>query len=184
MTELGMVLSNPLHGPRLKGCVGQPLPGVRVRIVDEAEQVVLESDELGRIVERMKGGNGISSGGGDCSSGTVANSATAGSGTASSGTAGSADDGTPGVGELRVKSAGVFNRYLHRPDATAESFDQVTHPYINIHAELTSIKMHTENVTLFFFPYPNRYPILTCPYLGHNRNLVLTRHFIVSGWLV
>ena len=32
MTEIGMALSNPLHGPRVAGHVGQPLPGVSVRI--------------------------------------------------------------------------------------------------------------------------------------------------------
>eukprot|EP00047_Mylnosiga_fluctuans_P020659 m.94754 g.94754 ORF g.94754 m.94754 type:complete len:517 (-) comp8581_c0_seq3:108-1658(-) len=32
MTEIGMALSNPLHGPRLPGRVGQPLPGVLVHI--------------------------------------------------------------------------------------------------------------------------------------------------------
>jgi malonyl-CoA/methylmalonyl-CoA synthetase len=35
MTELGMALSNPLHGERRPGFVGVPLPGVEVRIVDE-----------------------------------------------------------------------------------------------------------------------------------------------------
>ena len=34
MTELGMVLSNPLHGERRPGFVGGPLPGVGVRLVD------------------------------------------------------------------------------------------------------------------------------------------------------
>ena len=34
MTELGMVLSNPLHGDRRPGSVGTPLPGVEVRLVD------------------------------------------------------------------------------------------------------------------------------------------------------
>jgi len=34
MTELGMVLSNPLHGERRPGSVGTPLPGVDVRLVD------------------------------------------------------------------------------------------------------------------------------------------------------
>jgi malonyl-CoA/methylmalonyl-CoA synthetase len=36
MTEIGMALSNPLAGERRPGCVGQPLPGVEVRLVDEA----------------------------------------------------------------------------------------------------------------------------------------------------
>jgi malonyl-CoA/methylmalonyl-CoA synthetase len=36
MTEIGMALSNPLEGRRVPGAVGQPLPGVRVRLVDES----------------------------------------------------------------------------------------------------------------------------------------------------
>ncbi len=35
MTEIGMGLSNPLRGERRPGCVGNPLPGVEVRLVDE-----------------------------------------------------------------------------------------------------------------------------------------------------
>jgi malonyl-CoA/methylmalonyl-CoA synthetase len=35
MTEIGMALSNPLHGDRRPGFVGVPLPGVHVQIVDE-----------------------------------------------------------------------------------------------------------------------------------------------------
>ncbi len=40
MTEIGMALSNPLHGDRRPGTVGAPLPGVDVRLVDEAGAVV------------------------------------------------------------------------------------------------------------------------------------------------
>ncbi len=36
MTEIGMALSNPLHGRRVPGAVGTPLPGVEIRLVDEA----------------------------------------------------------------------------------------------------------------------------------------------------
>ncbi|UFP93542.1 acyl-CoA synthetase [Gloeobacter morelensis] len=36
MTEIGMALSNPLHGQRRAGCVGVPLPQVEVRLVDES----------------------------------------------------------------------------------------------------------------------------------------------------
>jgi malonyl-CoA/methylmalonyl-CoA synthetase len=39
MTELGMALSNPLHGERRPGFVGSPLPGVDVRLVDGELQV-------------------------------------------------------------------------------------------------------------------------------------------------
>ncbi len=35
MTEIGMGLSNPLHGERVPGSVGTPLPQVQVRLVDE-----------------------------------------------------------------------------------------------------------------------------------------------------
>jgi malonyl-CoA/methylmalonyl-CoA synthetase len=35
MTEIGMALSNPLAGERRPGCVGMPLPGVEVRLVDD-----------------------------------------------------------------------------------------------------------------------------------------------------
>jgi len=40
MTEIGMALSNPLHGERLAGYVGQPLPDVTVRLVDESGNLV------------------------------------------------------------------------------------------------------------------------------------------------
>jgi malonyl-CoA/methylmalonyl-CoA synthetase len=40
MTETGMILSNPLHGERRPGSVGTPLPGIEVRLVDEAGQSV------------------------------------------------------------------------------------------------------------------------------------------------
>ena len=36
MSETGMLLSNPLHGRRIPGSVGIPLPGVEARIVDAA----------------------------------------------------------------------------------------------------------------------------------------------------
>lgn len=40
MTEIGMALSNPLHGERIPGSVGRPLPGVEVQLVDEDGQPV------------------------------------------------------------------------------------------------------------------------------------------------
>jgi malonyl-CoA/methylmalonyl-CoA synthetase len=40
MTETGMNTSNPLHGPRRPGTVGPPLPGVEVRVCDEAGRVL------------------------------------------------------------------------------------------------------------------------------------------------
>jgi len=40
MTEIGMALSNPLYGKRRAGCVGTPLPGVQLRLVDEHNQPV------------------------------------------------------------------------------------------------------------------------------------------------
>ena len=40
MTEIGMALSNPLEGERRPGYVGRPLPGVEVRLADEADRAV------------------------------------------------------------------------------------------------------------------------------------------------
>ncbi len=40
MTETGMILTNPLQGERHPGCVGQPLPGMEVRLVDDSGQTV------------------------------------------------------------------------------------------------------------------------------------------------
>ncbi|MBW4677891.1 MAG: acyl-CoA synthetase [Desmonostoc geniculatum HA4340-LM1] len=40
MTEIGMALSNSLHGERLSGYVGKPLPQVEVRLVDENGELV------------------------------------------------------------------------------------------------------------------------------------------------
>jgi malonyl-CoA/methylmalonyl-CoA synthetase len=42
MTEIGMALSNPLHGERRPGAVGTPLPGVDVRLVDDSGAMVPE----------------------------------------------------------------------------------------------------------------------------------------------
>jgi malonyl-CoA/methylmalonyl-CoA synthetase len=40
MTEIGMALSNPLHGERRPGSVGVPLPAVEARVVDDEAQPV------------------------------------------------------------------------------------------------------------------------------------------------
>ena len=44
MTEIGMAIANPLRGVRRPGRVGQPLPGVEVRLVDEAGRLVPSGD--------------------------------------------------------------------------------------------------------------------------------------------
>jgi malonyl-CoA/methylmalonyl-CoA synthetase len=54
MTEGGMFTSNPYHGERRAGTVGFPLPGVSVRIVDEADRPV-EAGETGHV--QVKGDN-------------------------------------------------------------------------------------------------------------------------------
>jgi malonyl-CoA/methylmalonyl-CoA synthetase len=54
MTEIGMALSNPLHGARRPGFVGTPLPGVEVRRVGEAGEVV-EKATPGEIEVRGPG---------------------------------------------------------------------------------------------------------------------------------
>ena len=40
MTEIGMGLGNPLHGERRPGTVGRPMPGVEIRLVNEAGEPV------------------------------------------------------------------------------------------------------------------------------------------------
>ncbi len=54
MTEIGMGISNPYHGERKAGYIGKPLPGVRVRLVDENNQVV-KAGQPGEI--QVKGKN-------------------------------------------------------------------------------------------------------------------------------
>ncbi|HSM08060.1 MAG TPA: acyl-CoA synthetase [Gemmatimonadota bacterium] len=44
MTEIGMALSNPLRGERRPGSVGRPLPGVEVRLLDEAGEEVADGE--------------------------------------------------------------------------------------------------------------------------------------------
>jgi malonyl-CoA/methylmalonyl-CoA synthetase len=53
MTEIGMALSNPLHGERRPGHVGSPLPDVEVRLVDDKNQI-LPDGEQGEIQVRGK----------------------------------------------------------------------------------------------------------------------------------
>ena len=55
MTEIGMALSNPLDGERRPGFVGQPLPGVSVRLVDEDDRPIEQEGEVGRIQVRGPG---------------------------------------------------------------------------------------------------------------------------------
>ncbi len=45
MSEAGMITSNPYHGERRAGTVGLPLPGVEVRVVDEADQALAEGQK-------------------------------------------------------------------------------------------------------------------------------------------
>lgn len=49
MTEIGMALSNPLHGERKPGYVGVPLPSVSVRLVDEQGHLITEENIPGEI---------------------------------------------------------------------------------------------------------------------------------------
>ena len=54
MTETGMITSNPLHGVRRGGTVGQALPGIAVRVVDEAGNLCAPGD-IGEL--QVKGDN-------------------------------------------------------------------------------------------------------------------------------
>ena len=44
MTEIGMAISNPYKGERKAGYIGQPLPDVQIRLVDENDLGVYEGD--------------------------------------------------------------------------------------------------------------------------------------------
>jgi malonyl-CoA/methylmalonyl-CoA synthetase len=54
MTEIGMAISNPYNGERKAGHIGQALPNVEIRLVDEENNVVLQG-EAGEI--QIKGAN-------------------------------------------------------------------------------------------------------------------------------
>jgi malonyl-CoA/methylmalonyl-CoA synthetase len=45
MTEIGMALSNPYNSERRAGTVGQPLPGVSIKLVDEQFQPVADGEQ-------------------------------------------------------------------------------------------------------------------------------------------
>ncbi len=55
MTEIGMALSNPLHGERRAGLVGRPLPSVEVRLWDSENERVAKEGEVGEIEVRGPG---------------------------------------------------------------------------------------------------------------------------------
>ncbi|MGI9516910.1 MAG: AMP-binding enzyme, partial [Pirellulaceae bacterium] len=52
MTEIGMALSNPYEGERRPGTVGQPLPGVDLRLMSDSGQVVTNEGQPGQIQVR------------------------------------------------------------------------------------------------------------------------------------
>ena len=55
MTEIGMGISNPLEGERRPGMVGQPLPGVEIRLVSESGALIEQENEPGEIQIRGRG---------------------------------------------------------------------------------------------------------------------------------
>ncbi|XP_023222187.1 acyl-CoA synthetase family member 3, mitochondrial-like isoform X1 [Centruroides sculpturatus] len=54
MTEIGMTLSNPLHGERIPGCVGKPVKGTKV-CIRRSEKDSKDGDESGELC--VKGNN-------------------------------------------------------------------------------------------------------------------------------
>jgi malonyl-CoA/methylmalonyl-CoA synthetase len=55
MTEIGMALSNPLHGERRPGAVGVPLPSVETRLKSESGAIIDGEGEPGEIQVRGPG---------------------------------------------------------------------------------------------------------------------------------
>lgn len=55
MTEIGMALTNPLHGERIPGSVGKPLAGIEVEIFDENGKRIDRPDIPGEIMVRGEG---------------------------------------------------------------------------------------------------------------------------------
>lgn len=52
MTEIGMAISNPLHGERRPGAVGRALPGVEIRLKAESGEIIAAEDTPGEIQVR------------------------------------------------------------------------------------------------------------------------------------
>ena len=55
MTEIGMGISNPLHGERRPGYIGMPLPGVDIRLMDESGNIISKEGVSGEI--QIRGDN-------------------------------------------------------------------------------------------------------------------------------
>ncbi|XP_025421280.1 acyl-CoA synthetase family member 3, mitochondrial isoform X2 [Sipha flava] len=56
MSEIGMALSNPLNGERKPGFVGQPLPGVNIRIVKDDTVLIEGNDKNIEIINPVNKG--------------------------------------------------------------------------------------------------------------------------------
>lgn len=102
MTEIGMAISNPYlqngdYRTRRQGCVGMPLPGVSVRIVESesGRQLTLEGKEDEGFWQKPTGD-------------------TVGPSTAPEGSI---------AGQLYVKGRSVFREYWKKPQETASEFD-------------------------------------------------------------
>ena len=96
MTEIGMALSNPYEGQRMAGTVGQPLPGVGVRISALPRDGTATEDTSDR---RSAAGRRLRFEAED-------------------------EPSQDESGELRVRGPCLFKEYWQRPQATADAFDE------------------------------------------------------------
>ncbi|XP_066260758.1 malonate--CoA ligase ACSF3, mitochondrial [Euwallacea similis] len=99
MTETGMILSNLYEGDREAGFVGIPLPGVSAKIVEVHD----DGESLGKTLVECsnKEGNLVFQKNAEKS-----------------------PEGSDPIGELLVKSPGLFSRYHERPETSKNSYTQ------------------------------------------------------------
>lgn len=156
MTEIGMALSNPYRGVREAGTVGQPLPGVSVRIEPVSQHADLATSQSQTSGDSFASREHWYS---DDSSSDEEDDRFHSSSSSKSFRVDAEQRETHAVvgeaaGELRIKGESVFKEYWNRPDATAAAFDTdgyfCTGAYSSCDwlSSCTLISLHTVDLTM------------------------------------